>query len=160
MHPCRGREIPTTKKTSTEKRTSLDAGRSRPFGATMCKWSNEPLGGRVCGRAKLLAGTLRCLRLFGFSLGIGRTRNSWGVAPNPTRELRPLTPQGTLSLDPFSASRLECASFTRLLREFFRLPPLVYVPKPSTASPTAQSRRPSRQATNTTRRESRKSATA
>ena len=24
----------------------------------------------------------------------GRPRNSWGVAPNPTRELRPLTPQG------------------------------------------------------------------
>ena len=31
----------------------------------------------------------------------GRPWNCWGVAPNPTRELRPLTPQGTLSLDPF-----------------------------------------------------------
>ena len=57
--------------------------------------------GRSCGSAKLLAGTLRCLRLFGFSLGIGRTRSSWGVAPNPTRELRPLTPQGGFPLDPF-----------------------------------------------------------
>ncbi len=45
--------------------------------------------------------------LLAASLGSGRTRNSWGVAPNPTRELRPLTPQGTLSLDPFSAARLE-----------------------------------------------------
>ena len=28
----------------------------------------EQLGGRVCGRAKLLAGTLRCLRLVDFFL--------------------------------------------------------------------------------------------
>ena len=39
----------------------------------------------------------------------GRPRNSWGVAPNPTRELRPLTPQGALPLDPFWAARLGCA---------------------------------------------------
>ena len=31
----------------------------------------------------------------------GRPRKSWGVAPNPTRELRPLTPQGGFPLDPF-----------------------------------------------------------
>ena len=42
------------------------------------------VGGRICGCAKLLAGTLRCLRLVDFSLGVGLTRNSWGVVPNPT----------------------------------------------------------------------------
>ena len=66
---------------------------------------------RICGCAKLLAGTLRCLRLVDFSLGVGLTRNSWGVAPNPTRgaasglrkgkrkrdEVSPLTPFARLS---------------------------------------------------------------
>ena len=69
------------------------------------------VGGRICGCAKLLAGTLRCLRLVDFSLGVGLTRNSWGVAPNPTRgaasglrkgkrkrdEVSPLTPCARLS---------------------------------------------------------------
>ena len=65
--------------------------------------------GRSCGSAKLLPAPF--VERVGHT---GRPWNSWGVAPNPTRELRPLTPQGTSSLDPFSASRLECASFTRL----------------------------------------------
>jgi len=54
--------------------------------ARQCASGGESeLGGRICGCAKLLAGTLRCLRLVDFSLGVGLTRNSWGVAPNPTR---------------------------------------------------------------------------
>ena len=68
--------------------------------------------GRSCGSAKLLAGTLRCLRLCGLFLWSGRPWNSWGVAPNPTRELRPLTPQGGFPLDPFWAARLERFSLT------------------------------------------------
>ena len=81
-------------------------GSSRNFGGRVA-W------GRVCGRAKLLAGTLRCLHLCCGFLGIARTRNSWGVAPSPTRDRRkgtksPLDPargrrKGTKSpLDPFS----------------------------------------------------------
>ena len=66
--------------------------------------------GRFCGSAKLLAGTLRCLHLVGDFLGVERPKNCWGVAPNPTRELRPLTPQGGFPLDPFLAPRLERAS--------------------------------------------------
>ena len=77
--------------------------------------------GRSCGSAKLLAGTLRCLHLVGGFLGICRPRNSWGVAPNPTRELRPLTPQGGFPLDPFFAARLECFSLRVGLSGFFRL---------------------------------------
>ena len=60
-------------------------GRSRPFGATMCSKVERAAWGCSCGSAKLLAGTLRCLRLVDFSLGVGLTRNSWGVAPKPTR---------------------------------------------------------------------------
>ena len=136
------------------------AVRSRPFGATICKWSNTPLGGAPAGAQSYWQGRFAACAFVGGFLGIGRTRNCWGVAPNPTRELRPLTPQGTLSLDPFSASRLERTSLTLPLPAFFLPLPLVYAPKPSTASPTAQSQQSSRPATNTTRRESRKSATA
>ena len=92
-------------------RMGFRASRSRPFGATMCKWWVKRVGGRICGCAKLLAGTLRCLRLVDFSLGVGLTRNGWGVAPNPTRgaasglrkgerkrdEVSPLTPFARLS---------------------------------------------------------------
>ena len=69
-----------------EKTTSPDAGQSRPSGATMLNRLKEQFGRRVCGRAKLLAGTLRCLRPLLSAFGItGRPWNSWGVAPSPTR---------------------------------------------------------------------------
>jgi len=55
------------------------------LGAFLSGNSIKRVGGRICGCAKLLAGTLRCLRLVDFSLGVGLTRNSWGVAPKPTR---------------------------------------------------------------------------
>ena len=40
-------ETHATKKTSSKRTISLDAGRSRPFGATMCKWWGKRVGGRV-----------------------------------------------------------------------------------------------------------------
>ena len=40
---------PATKKTSSKRTISLDAGRSRPFGATMCKLWVEQLGGAPAG---------------------------------------------------------------------------------------------------------------
>ena len=57
-------------------------------------WGKSSLGERVCGRAKLLAGTLRCLRLL--------LTSSFEVSTRPTVGALPQTPQGTLSLDPFS----------------------------------------------------------
>ena len=48
----------------------------------------------------------------------GHPRNSWGVAPNPTRELRPLTPQGGFPLDPFLATWLGRASLIELFSGF------------------------------------------
>ena len=73
------------------------AVRSRPFGATICKWSNTPLGGAPAGAQSYWQGRFAACAFVGGFLGIGRTRNCWGVAPNPTRELRPLTPQGGIS---------------------------------------------------------------
>ena len=65
--------------------------------------------GRVCGRAKLLAGTLRCLHL------CWRLPLNWspaeqlGRCPKPHKGRCPLTLQGALPLDPFFAPRLERA---------------------------------------------------
>ena len=75
----------------------------------------------------------------------GRPRNSWGVAPNPTRELRPLTPQGGFPLDPFFAARLECFSLRFGLSGFFAFtaarashtPPLPQLPAASKSSASA-----------------------
>ena len=159
--PCRvrRREIPCNEKDQHRNRLSMLVGRAHL--ARQCASGRmSSLGGASADAQSYWQGRFAACAFVGDFLGIGRTRSSWGVAPNPTRELRPLTPQGTLSLDPFSASRLERASLTLPLPAFFLPLPLVYAPKPSTASPTAQSRRPSRPATNTTRRESRKSATA
>ena len=66
--------------------------------------------GRFCGSAKLLAGTLRCLHL------CWRLRWDWsdaeqlGRCPKPQQGRCPCTLQGTASLDPFLALRLERAS--------------------------------------------------
>ena len=131
-----------------------------PIWREMCKWSNEQLGGASADARSYWQGRFAACAFLAFPLELVARETVGALPPNPTRELRPLTPQGTLSLDPFSASRLERASLTLPLPAFFLPLPLVYAPKPSTASPTAQSRRPSRPATNTTPRESRKSATA
>ena len=67
---------------------------SRPFGATMCKQRVEQLGGRSCGSAKLVAGTLRCLRL------------CWGLpwSWSPVKQLGrcPKPHKGESPLDPFA----------------------------------------------------------
>ena len=85
------------------------AGRSRPFGATMCKWWIEQLGGASADAQSYWQGRFAACTFVERVWHTGRPRNSWGVAPNPTRELRPLTPQGALPLDPFFAPRLERA---------------------------------------------------
>ena len=77
------------------------ATRSRPFGATICKLWVEQLGGASADAQSYWQGRFAACTFVGGFLGIGQTRNSWGVAPNPTRELRPLTPQGGFPLDPF-----------------------------------------------------------
>ena len=88
-------EIPAFRKRAAM--SERPATRSRPFGATMCRRLVERLRGRVCGRAKLLAGTLRCLRLL---LGVFDK-----LVARPTVGALPQTPQGTLSLDPARGRR-------------------------------------------------------
>ena len=53
--------------------------------------------GRVCGRAKILAGTLRCLRLLLDAFDMLVARGTVGALPQ--------TPAGTLSLDPARGRR-------------------------------------------------------
>ena len=68
--------------------------------------------GRICGCAKLLAGTLRCLRL-GWRLPLERSpAKELGRCPKPHKGRRPLTLQGGFPLDPFLAPRLERFSLT------------------------------------------------
>ena len=74
---------------------------SRPFGATQHRCWKEQLGGASAEAQSYWQGRFAACTFVGGFLGVGRTRNSWGVAPNPTRELRPLTPQGGFPLDPF-----------------------------------------------------------
>ena len=85
------------------------AGRSRPFGATLHRCWVEQLGGASEDAQSYWQGRFAACTFVERVWHTGRPRNSWGVAPNPTRELRPLTPQGALPLDPFWAARLGCA---------------------------------------------------
>ena len=85
------------------------AVRSRPAGATMCKWWKEQLGGASEDAQSYWQGRFAACTFVERVWHTGRPRNSWGVAPNPTRELRPLTPQGALPLEPFWAAQLGCA---------------------------------------------------
>ena len=86
---------------------------SRPSGATMCKQWVEQLGGAPAGAQGYWQGRFAACAFVGGFLGSSHPRNSWGVAPNPTRDRRkgtksPLDPargrrKGTKSpLDPFS----------------------------------------------------------
>ena len=65
--------------------------------------------GRVCGRAKLLAGTLRCLHLCWLLPLNWSPAEQLGRCPNPQQGRCPCTLQGALPLDPFFAPRLERA---------------------------------------------------
>ena len=58
--------------------------------------------GRVCGRAKLLAGTLRCLHLCWRLPWDLSDEGQLGRCPKPHKGRCPLTLQGALPLDPFS----------------------------------------------------------
>ena len=75
---------------------------SRPFGATMCEWLVEQVGGAPAGAQSYWQGRFAACTFAGGFLGIGRTRNSWGVALNPSRDAVPAPCKVQLPLDPFS----------------------------------------------------------
>ena len=89
-------------------RHSIDVGKSS-------------LGGAPAGAQSYWQGRFAACAFVERVWHTGHPRNSWGVAPNPTRELRPLTPQGGFPLDPFFAARLECFSLRFGLSGFFCL---------------------------------------
>ena len=88
--------------------------RSRPSGATQHSCWIERLGGRVCGRAKLGAGTLRCLHLGGLFPLSRFDEEQLGRCPKPQQGRRPCTLQGALPLDPFWLP-----SLSTLAQQFF-----------------------------------------
>ena len=94
---------------------------SRPFGATICGKLDRAAWGRSCGSAKLLAGTLRCLHLCWRLPWNWSPSQQLGRCPKPHKGRRPLTPQGTLSLDPFFGARLGRASLLLLFLRLFLL---------------------------------------
>ena len=82
--------------------------------------------GRVCGRAKLLAGTLRCLHLCWRLPWDWSDAEQLGRCPKPHKGRCPLTLQGGFPLDPFLAPRLERASHAVPCRGFLPFSPLPY----------------------------------
>ena len=85
--------------------------------------------GRVCGRAKLLAGTLRCLHLCWRLPWNWSDAEQLGRCPKPHKGRCPLTLQGALPLDPsarLSWSRFHAPSACSFLA--LRLSPL-FAPK-------------------------------
>ena len=94
---------------------------SRPFGATICGKLDSAAWGRSCGSAKLLAGTLRCLHLCWRLPWNWSPAQQLGRCPKPHKGRRPLTLQGTLSLDPFWLPGLSALPLLLLFRRFFCL---------------------------------------
>ena len=80
-------EIPAFRKRAAM--SERPATRSRPFGATMCRRLVERLGGASEDARSYWQGRFAACAFVGGFLGIGRPKNSWGVAPNPTRDAVP-----------------------------------------------------------------------
>ena len=89
----------------------------------------EQLGGAPAGAQSYWQGRFAACTFVERVWHTGRPWNSWGVAPNPTRELRPLTPQGGFPLDPFFAPQLECISTAICFCSFFPLQPNRFMPQ-------------------------------
>ena len=82
--------------------------------------------GRVCGRAKLLAGTLRCLHLCWRLPWDWSSVEQLGRCPKPQQGRCPCTLQGTLSLDPFWRSGLSALPMLCPAEDFCPFLPLPY----------------------------------
>ena len=100
--------------------------------------------GRSCGSAKLLAGTLRCLRLCWRLPWDWSDEEQLGRCPKPHKGRCPLTLQGSSSLDPFARlSWLLLHALPACLSFWccdFLLFPFPFNPHESLSSPRAQSR--------------------
>ena len=97
------------------------AARSRPFGAAMCKGWGKQVGDAPAGAQSYWQGRFAACAPVDFSFGMVARETVWALPHPPTRERRPLTPQGTLSLDPFWAAQLGRITQTGFLTCFFLL---------------------------------------
>ena len=77
------------------------AGRSRPSGATMCEWWIEQLGGASEDAQSYWQGRFAACTFVERVWHTGRPRNSWGVAPNPSRDAVPAPCKGHCPLTRF-----------------------------------------------------------
>ena len=75
---------------------------SRPFGATLHRCWVEQLGGASEDAQSYWQGRFAACTFVERVWHTGRPRNSWGVAPNPTRGAASGLRKGQLPLDPFS----------------------------------------------------------
>ncbi len=116
---ARRREIPCLRKRATM--VARPTMWSRPFGATICGKLDRAAWGRSCGSAKLLAGTLRCLHLCWRLPWDWSPAQQLGRCPKPHKGRRPLTLQGTLSLDPFGLPGLGALPLLFLFLRLFLL---------------------------------------
>ena len=82
---------------------------SRPFGATICKLWVEQLGGASADAQSYWQGRFAACTFVERVWHTGRPWNSWGVAPNPTRDAVPCPCKGQLPLDP--SARLSWSRF-------------------------------------------------
>ena len=114
---ARRREIPCLRKRATM--VARPTMWSRPFGATICGKLDRAAWGRSCGSAKLLAGTLRCLHLCWRLPWNWSPAQQLGRCPKPHKGRRPLTLQGTLSLDPFLCPGLSSLPYFFFSGAFF-----------------------------------------
>ena len=71
----------------------------------------EQLGGASADAQSYWQGRFAACAFVGGFLGIGRPRNSWGVAPNPSRDAVPAPCKGQLPLDPFWLPSLVALSY-------------------------------------------------
>ena len=85
-------------------------------------WGKEQLGGASADAQSYWQGRFAACAFVGGFLGIGRPRNSWGVAPNPSRDAVPAPCKGQLPLDPFFVARLGRFSLPLGLSGFFISP--------------------------------------
>ena len=95
---------------------------SRPFGATQHRCWKEQLGGASADAQSYWQGRFAACTFVERVWHTGRPWNSWGVAPNPTRDAVPRPCKGQLPLDPFLAPRLERTSHIVLFRDFLPFP--------------------------------------
>ena len=92
---------------------------SRPFGATLHWCWVEQLGGASADARSYWQGRFAACTFVERFLGIGRPRNGWGVAPNPSRDAVPAPCKGQTKRDEVPPlTRFLCPGLSALQRRY------------------------------------------